>query len=499
MKSLVLLTLLVTQNLWAGLEVGSLNQKLQQQQAGWTAKKTWLSDLSAADARHAMGLKRAPSEVEFVAPPLMTRSNLPAVLDWRNKDGKNWISPVLNQANCGSCVAFASIGALESQFRIASAFPNFNVKLSPQNLFSCGGGACDYGWMPDAAAHYLQSTGVPDESCMPYLSGATGEDVACQATCPDTSKRSMRIANYSTPTRGSKNVEAVKQGLQQGPLVTTLTVYEDFMSYASGVYKHVKGSYLGGHAVSIVGYDDTQRAFIIRNSWGADWGMNGFAYVSYDDISGIGEETWSYSVPSLNGAVSIVTPDDYSYVSGQLNIQSYSSFPSTDSVTVTLFNQSKAMLTATCQATSTCNSAMDVASLADGRYEVQAIAMNSRGEQVGSSTRHIVYVANQKPTLALSFTGKDVDLNQKLKQRIEFNVTTTSTSVPMSGLEFHFVGPDGKEQIRHTSIVIPEMTLGWRTNLVPNGTYEIWMVGHVKTNSFDAVAETTHMHVQLLN
>ena len=499
MKTLVLLTLLISQNLWAGLEVKSLNQKLQKEQAGWVAKKTWLSDLSKSEAQHAMGLKKAPSDVEFVAPAPMIKSNLPAALDWRSKDGKNWVSPILNQANCGSCVAFAAIGVLETQFRIASAFPSYNVKFSPQNLFSCGGGACDYGWYPDAAAHFLQDKGVPDEACMPYLSGATGEDVACQASCPDSAKRTMRISGYSSPTRGSKNVEAVKQGLQQGPLVTTLSVYEDFMSYASGVYKHSKGSYLGGHAVSIVGYDDSKKAFIIRNSWGTDWGTDGFAYVSYDDISGIGNETWLYNVPSMAGAVSIVTPDDYSYVSGQLNVQSYSSYASTDSVTVTLFNQSKAMMTATCQATSSCNSAMDITSMADGRYEVQAVAMNSHGEQVGVSARHLVYVANKKPALTLSFTGKDVDLTKPLSDRIEFNVTTSSTSVPMSGLEFHFRGPDGVENVRHTSIVIPQMTLGWRTNLVASGAYEIWMVGHVKTNSFDSVVETNHMSVQLKN
>ncbi len=97
---------------------------------------------------------------------------------------------------------------------------------------------------------------------MPYTSGATGQDVACSATCADSAQRSVRITSYGTPSRMVKDVDSVKQALQHGPLVTTLDVYADFMAYSSGVYKHVTGDMLGGHAVSIVGYDDSLGAFI---------------------------------------------------------------------------------------------------------------------------------------------------------------------------------------------------------------------------------------------
>jgi C1A family cysteine protease len=312
MKNTIVLALLFIAQLASAkelIQVAPLNLKLKQVNAGWVAKESTYTHLTQEEAKRFLGLRQEISpDVEFVAPEKMTWSNLPRAFDWRNKEGKNWVSPILNQGNCGSCVAFAAVGVMETQYKISSAVFNFNVKLSPQNLFACGGGSCDWGWMPSAAANYLQRKGVPDEACLPYVSGASGQDVACNASCADTPQRSVRISSFTTPTRSMKDVEAVKAALQKGPVVTTLTVYEDFMLYSSGVYKHVTGSALGGHAISIVGYDDDQRAFIIRNSWGTEWGEQGFGRVSYDDMSGVGSQTWLYDIPAMSGAVSLESP-----------------------------------------------------------------------------------------------------------------------------------------------------------------------------------------------
>lgn len=482
------------------IDVKNLNQILKKSQAGWVAKTTPISQLTPDEAKRMMGLRRDTSGVDFKNSQFTPRAGLPVSLDWRDQLGSNWVSPILDQGNCGSCVAFAAIGALETQYKIASGFAAFNVKLSPQHLFSCGGGACDYGWMPATAAGFLQSHGVPEEACSPYISGATGKDVACSASCSDASRRSLRITGYSTPTRSVQDLNSVKQALQNGPLVTTLEVYADFMAYSSGVYKHVQGDIQGGHAVSIVGYDDNSRSFIIRNSWGQSWGENGFAHVSYDDVSGIGDETWFYQMPSLNGGVSVEGPLDYSYAAGQVPLKSDSTYGGTDSLAVSLFDVSgKAVWTTNCPGKA-CNQAVDVSTWDDGRYEVQATAMDSAGHSLGSSTRQFFYVANQKPSLSLSFSGANgTDLNKSLSDRIEVNVTAISSSVPMSSVEFHYRGPDGKEVLRVASVVVNGMTMGWRTNLVPNGAYELWMIGRVKTNSTETVIETPHKTVVVAN
>ena len=280
------------------INVTALNAQLKATNAGWVAKETSLSHLSKTEVQRRFGLRENLSpEVEFIneqpVKPLALDA-YPASLDWRNKDGVNWVSPLLNQANCGSCVAFASIGTMETQLRIASGNSAYNISLSPQNLFACGGGGCETGWMPDDAADFLQKKGVVDEACQPYMSGATGTDMQCSAACSDANKRTYRITGFSKPTSYFKNVDAVKAALQNGPLVTTIMVYEDFMSYSSGVYKHSTGKFLGGHAISIIGYDDSSQSFIIRNSWGPEWGENGFGHVSYTDKSGVGSQTWAF-------------------------------------------------------------------------------------------------------------------------------------------------------------------------------------------------------------
>jgi hypothetical protein len=136
--------------------------------------------------------------------------------------------------------------------------------------------------------------------------------------------------------------------------------------------------------------------------------------------------------------------------------------------------------------------------LADGRYEIQAVATNAHGDNLGTSVRQFFYVVNKAPTLSLSFKGK-TDLSRPVSDRIEFAITAQSSSVPMSSLEFHFKDAAGKETTRVSNVVLNNMVTGWRTNLVPNGTYEIWMVGRLQSNSMDLKTESQHYTVQVRN
>jgi C1A family cysteine protease len=482
------------------IDVQRLNQHLEKSNAGWVAKKNHLTGLSKKEARAVMGLRENVGQgVEFLGPQTELREQLPSAIDWRNKDGQNWVSPIADQGNCGSCVAFASVGVLETQYKISSLLPSFNIKLSPQHLFACGGGGCGFGWTPSSATRFIQQNGVPDEACLPYTSGATGDDVACRASCPDASQRSVKIYGYRNPTRGTTDVMSVKQALQSGPVVTTLSVYSDFMAYAGGVYKHVSGEYLGGHAISIIGYDDTKGAYIIRNSWGLEWGENGFGYVAYSDISGVGVSTWLYQMPAMAGGVSVESPADYAYFTGQATLKATSTYSSTDSISVGIYDaKNEAVMTANC-AGSSCDQNLDVSNLPDGRYEVQMIANNNRGEHIGTSARHFFYVVNQQPELLLTFGGKGTDLDSDLHGRIEMKIQATSSSVPMSSIEFHRRGPDGKEEVRTADVVPSKLTMGWRTNLVPNGDYEIWFVGRLKSNGMNAVVESARRNVHVKN
>lgn len=73
--------------------------------------------------------------------------------------------------------------------------------------------------------------------------------------------------------------------MKYGALTTGFLVYEDLMHYKSGVYRHEKGSQVGGHAITVVGWGKQGNTdyWIVQNSWGSWWGQNGFFYMDMDD------------------------------------------------------------------------------------------------------------------------------------------------------------------------------------------------------------------------
>lgn len=83
----------------------------------------------------------------------------------------------------------------------------------------------------------------------------------------------------------------------RGPLIACFTVFDDFYSYRSGVYRHVWGNIVGGHCISIIGYDDANGCWLCKNSWGAGWGESGFFRIGYGEG---GIELWQvYAVDGV--------------------------------------------------------------------------------------------------------------------------------------------------------------------------------------------------------
>lgn len=101
-------------------------------------------------------------------------------------------------------------------------------------------------------------------------------------------------------------VDAIKTELyKNGPAGASFSVYEDFYNYKSGVYHHVTGSYKGGHAVKILGWgvENDINYWLLANSWGTSWGMEGFFKIKQGDC-GIDERVYTctpevVSVPKL--------------------------------------------------------------------------------------------------------------------------------------------------------------------------------------------------------
>ena len=218
----------------------------------------------------------------------------PAAYDWRSAPAHaglpagKYVTPVRDQRQCGSCVSFGSVAALESAVLIKNQTPGRDCDLSEAFLFFChkgvAGGTCATGWNVNTSLTSLQGTGTVDEKCFPY----TDHQQPCNA-CPDWQKRLTKIKAWHVISAAA----AMKDWIaNHGPLVTCFSVYQDFDAYHSGVYHHVSGALRGGHCVCCVGYDDKAQAWICRNSWGTAWGDKGYFRIAYGQC-GIDSAMWA--------------------------------------------------------------------------------------------------------------------------------------------------------------------------------------------------------------
>ena len=257
-------------------QIAIIQSLIQKKGAKWVAGETSLSNLSREELQYRVGLNFQP----ITAPPMekpAVMAPLPASLDWRDNNG-NYVSAVTDQKKCGSCWAFAMTAGLESNVLRTqnNAGP---VDLSEQVMLSCSGvGSCNGGTLN---ADYLQKTGLPAESVYPY----TATDGSCATATPGWESTANKIASWGSV---AKTVATIKTAINAyGPLPTAFYVYEDFIHYKSGIYSYTTGKKLGGHAVLLVGYNDAEQYFIVKNSWGPGWGEDGFFRIAYSEMKNV--------------------------------------------------------------------------------------------------------------------------------------------------------------------------------------------------------------------
>jgi hypothetical protein len=292
-------------------ELENIQKGIKEKGAKWVAGKTSMMMLPPEERRMRLGLDftKGLSIGETISYQ-ETFAAVPPSFDWRNIDGngKSYVTPIRNQQSCGSCWAFAAAAALESYTLMTQNLPGTNLDLAEQILISCYNPNGCSGGSPSGASSYIKSTGLPLESCFSYspFDAQDGTNsVSCGQACTNWQASTYKILNYGSV---SATVSAIKDALvNYGPLVTTFSVYADFFSYNGGIYSYTSGTYQGGHAVLIIGYDDVNECFIVKNSWGMGWGESGFFRIAYTQLAspinfGGGTLTYygSLSAPSLS-------------------------------------------------------------------------------------------------------------------------------------------------------------------------------------------------------
>jgi KDEL-tailed cysteine endopeptidase len=240
----------------------------------------FLSDWTREEYSKLMGLKNMPKP-ERGNGPVWTGEGLtaPTSVNWVTA-GK--VNAIKNQGQCGSCWAFSANASLESAHAIFySTLPN----LSEQQLVSCssafGNSGCNGGWYY-WAWDYAVSTPITGETTYPYTSGNFG----ITGTCKYVSGSGFQYDLSQTDVAG--NTAAMETATAQQVLSVAIEAdTTTFQSYTSGTITSSACGTNIDHAVAIVGYSTTGNYWLVRNSWGTSWGMQGYVQIGMASGAGI--------------------------------------------------------------------------------------------------------------------------------------------------------------------------------------------------------------------
>ena len=230
-----------------------------------------------------------PDQRDFMYSAIAPKIKLPSIVDLRKQD-----SPIENQGHLGSCTANALAGLLQFLEKISGLsyedlsrlFIYYNERAIEKTI------DFDSGAIIRDGIKVLAKNGVCPELSWPYdISKFTSKPTA--ACYKEGLKR--RISSYHRLQSLDDMFNCLAEGF---PFVFGFTVYESFESLKvaqTGIVPLPKKTerVLGGHAVMAIGYDQKQKRFIVRNSWGEEWGQGGYFTIPYAYVEALASDFWT--------------------------------------------------------------------------------------------------------------------------------------------------------------------------------------------------------------
>lgn len=226
-----------------------------------------------------------------------TKTDLSPVVDLRR-----FASPVEDQRHLGSCTGQATVGAYELMLNrlqpskfvdLSRLFVYFNARMI-EGFVSEDNGA----FIRDAIKS-LFKFGVCTELTWPYLIEQFAQ--VPPAVCYQEAKKRMISQYYRLDS-----LDQILNGLNsQRPVVAGMQVFDSFADLDDNSVYHLpmpgsRENLLGGHAVTLVGYDLDKKQVVARNSFGETWGDNGYFYVPFDYVSDYFMDCWMFDIKLTN-------------------------------------------------------------------------------------------------------------------------------------------------------------------------------------------------------
>jgi cathepsin K len=240
--------------------------------------------IAADDARIKALLAQMAAEQAAILKNIKNLENVTASSSSYDPRNDNRL-PAIRDQQCGDCWAYSSVGALEISDIKENHTPPANIDLSEKQMVTCSGaGSCSGGW-PYLVYEFLKKDKTNMMTAAQYPDN--GQNGSCPTIKPDTK---VELATWGIADEGAglykiADERKIKEAIvKYGSVSACVNATSLFQHYTGGVYNENPSDFSNpsvNHAIVLVGWNDSKKAWLLRNSWGTGWGEKGYMWIDY--------------------------------------------------------------------------------------------------------------------------------------------------------------------------------------------------------------------------